>query len=263
MSGILVFFICLAASVAGAISGIGGGIITKPLLEATGLFSVETISFLSGCTVLCMAIVSLLRSRGNGAALHKTGSTAMALGAMVGGIGGKWLFQLFLERISDASMVGIIQNVILFLLTFGVLFTVGKVRAGHEARCKNLPLCAATGLALGLVSAFLGIGGGPINLAVLALLFSMDLKTAAKNSLYIILFSQAASLLLTLGRQEVPSFDWYYLVLMASAGVLGGLGGSFLAKRWNGRQTERFFRCLLVVILLICAWNICRYCLLS
>ena len=53
------------------------------------------------------------------------------------------------------------------------------------------------------LSAFLGIGGGPINLAILSFCFSMDSKTAALNSLYIILFSQAASFINTLVRGTV------------------------------------------------------------
>ena len=44
-------------------------------------------------------------------------------------------------------------------------------------------------ITLGILSSFLGIGGGPINLVVLFFFFSMDTKTAAQNSLYTILFS--------------------------------------------------------------------------
>ena len=56
------------------------------------------------------------------------------------------------------------------------------------------------------MSSFLGIGGGPINLVVLFYFFSMETKTAAQNSLYIILFSQITSLLTTLITHSVPEF---------------------------------------------------------
>jgi uncharacterized membrane protein YfcA len=42
------------ASVIGSICGIGGGVIIKPVLDAVGLYSVSTISFMSGCIVLSM-----------------------------------------------------------------------------------------------------------------------------------------------------------------------------------------------------------------
>ena len=55
---ILVFLICFFASIVGAICGIGGGVIIKPVLDAFGIMSVSAISFLSGCTVLSMTTYS-------------------------------------------------------------------------------------------------------------------------------------------------------------------------------------------------------------
>ena len=48
------------ASVIGAICGIGGGVIIKPVLDAFGLYSVSTISFMSGCIVLAMTAYSVI-----------------------------------------------------------------------------------------------------------------------------------------------------------------------------------------------------------
>ena len=55
-----VFLVCFLASVVGAICGIGGGVIIKPVLDAFGIMDVATISFLSGCTVLSMRLYSLV-----------------------------------------------------------------------------------------------------------------------------------------------------------------------------------------------------------
>ena len=60
---ILSFIISILSSTIGSITGIGGGVIIKPVLDMTGLLSVSVISFLSGCTVLTMSTVSLIRSR--------------------------------------------------------------------------------------------------------------------------------------------------------------------------------------------------------
>ena len=45
------FLVSFLASTAGAICGIGGGVIIKPVLDLFQMASVSTISFLSGCTV--------------------------------------------------------------------------------------------------------------------------------------------------------------------------------------------------------------------
>ncbi|MCD8330303.1 MAG: sulfite exporter TauE/SafE family protein, partial [Lachnospiraceae bacterium] len=57
----------------------------------------------------------------------------------------------------------------------------------------------------GFLGAFLGIGGGPFNVAALTYFFSMDMKTAAQNSLYIIVFSQATGIAELLAAGAVPT----------------------------------------------------------
>ena len=56
------FLVSFLASTAGAICGIGGGVIIKPVLDLFQMASVSTISFLSGCTVLSMSLYSVGRA---------------------------------------------------------------------------------------------------------------------------------------------------------------------------------------------------------
>ena len=63
----LIFLIVsFGASIAGAICGIGGGVIIKPALDAVGVLDVATISFLSGCTVLTMSCYSVYKAKRSG-----------------------------------------------------------------------------------------------------------------------------------------------------------------------------------------------------
>mgnify|MGYP003303251246 CR=1 FL=1 len=90
-----VFLICFFASVAGAICGIGGGVIIKPVLDAFGIMSVSAISFLSGCTVLSMTTYSVIRSKRSGASkIDQSTGFPLAIGAAIGGVLGKNLFQM-------------------------------------------------------------------------------------------------------------------------------------------------------------------------
>ena len=55
---ISLFLICFLASIIGAICGVGGGVIIKPVVDAFGLLTISQASFLSGCTVLlCLPIL--------------------------------------------------------------------------------------------------------------------------------------------------------------------------------------------------------------
>ena len=51
MKVLFYFLVCLLATMAGGISGVGGGVIIKPVMDAVSGLPVAEISFLSGCTV--------------------------------------------------------------------------------------------------------------------------------------------------------------------------------------------------------------------
>lgn len=112
---------------------------------------------------------------------------------------------------------------------------------------------------LGILSSFLGIGGGPINLVVLFYFFSMDTKTAAQNSLYIILFSQIASLVNTLATGSVPEFAIGLLVIMVGCGILGGAAGRMINRRMDAGMVNRLFIGLMIAIMMICVYNMIQF----
>ncbi|HML46246.1 MAG TPA: sulfite exporter TauE/SafE family protein [Clostridia bacterium] len=251
---IIVFLVCVAASTIGGICGIGGGVVIKPVLDSLHLMSVSTISFLSACTVLSMAFVSVYRSRKQ---LLQGGlsGTLLAIGAALGGIAGKMLFDLLKAKLDQDARLLLIQSVVLGVLVLGTLmYTLNKSRI-RTRTVEGKYATVAVGFTLGVLSSFLGIGGGPFNLVVLHYFFSMETKKATRNSLYIVLLSQLANLAQTFLAAKVPEFQVSMLLVMASGGVLGGLFGSFAHKRLSAEQTDRLFLGLLVVILCICVYN--------
>ena len=253
------FVVSFLASVAGAICGIGGGVIIKPAPDMLGLEDVAAISFLSGCTVLSMSCYSVTRSLAKGdSGVDLRVGTPLALGAALGGLAGKQLFELVRSLFADQGMVGAVQAACLGVITLGTLaYTLNKSRIPTHKISAQLA-CVAIGLGLGIMSSFLGIGGGPINLVVLYFFFSMDTKTAAANSLYIILFSQLASLITTLVTHTVPDFRWPVLAVMVAGGIGGGMAGRALNKRMDNKLVERLFIGLMGLIVLICGYNVWR-----
>lgn len=250
---VVVFIVCLLASMVGAVCGIGGGVIIKPVLDAFELFGVSEISFLSGCTVLSMTTYSVARSKFSGESHVRTEtSLPLALGAAAGGLLGKQLFCEISEMLGAEKQVGLIQSACLLIVTVGtLLYTIYKDRIPTR-NIKKAAGCVAIGVGLGMLSAFLGIGGGPMNLVVLYYFFSMGTREAAENSLYIIFFSQLASLMLTLVTKSVPKTDVGLLLLMAAGGIAG--------RTWNQRLRENtvngLFMALMAVIILINLHNI-------
>ena len=89
--------------------------------------------------------------------------------------------------------------------------------------------------------------------------FSVDTKTAALNSLYIILFSQTASFFSTLIQGKTPKFDVLVLTVMGVGGVAGGFLDRTLNKKMTATQVDTLFRWMLVLIVAICCYNLYRY----
>ncbi len=260
MISILIFIICFFASTVGAICGIGGGVIIKPVLDALGIMDVATISFLSGCTVLSMTTYSVIRSKKSGSSkIQQSTGLPLAVGAAFGGIAGKYLFQWLCSLSSDINRVGAVQALCLLIVTLGTLIYTIKKSKIHTIHVTNQFACILIGLVLGIMSSFLGIGGGPINLVVLFYFFSMDTKTAAENSLYVILFSQIASLISSILSKSVPAFSIAVLCLMVAGGITGGIAGRTINKQINEKKVDQLFIWLMLLMIAINLYNIYKY----
>ena len=243
---VVFFLVSFLASVAGAICGIGGGVIMKPLLDATGVLSVSAVSFLSGCTVLSMAVISVGSSMRN--------KTVCVKFAVTLPLAGKAVFQSIKSRAAE-NTVGLIQAAVLLLITLiTFIYTLQKDKV-HTLALENIPACLGVGILLGFFSSFLGIGGGPINLMVLSCFFSMGTKEAAVNSLFIILVSQVFSLIQTVLTGNVPEIEGMFLLLMTAGGILGGKAGSAINRKIREEHVNRLFEGLMAVIMLICVYN--------
>ena len=262
MTAIILLIICLLASSVGAIVGAGGGVIIKPVLDMLGILPVSTVSFCSGCTVLGMSVCSLIRNRNDGVKLQIKTSTALAIGAVLGGLVGKWLFELVTNGFGNERVLGAVQAVFLTLITIGVFLYVCNKDKLPSKNVKSIFAAVIIGIFLGIISSFLGIGGGTSNVAVLFFFFSMEAKEAAKNSLYIIIFSQISSIVTALMTGSVPDFEWLHLLCMVIGGIGGALTGAAISKRIDNKGVEKILKALLIVIIMIDFYNVLKFTIL-
>ncbi len=249
---LLVFVSCCI----GAVCGFGGGVVIKPVLDLVQYDSTQVINFLSGCTVLSMSLytvgVSFLRREKT---VRTAVSTPLAIGAIAGGMIGKEIFSYLLQHASQPGTVRAVQAVVLILLTVCcLLYIVFKKRITPLQTNSMLTACGI-GVFLGTVSGFLGIGGGQFNLIVLYFFFGMDTKTAATNSLYIILLSKISNLLLQIFTHSVPEFEIPSLLIMIAAGILGGILGRSVHKRVADKTVDALLCGVLCTVILICIVN--------
>jgi uncharacterized membrane protein YfcA len=257
---IIFLLISFGASFIGSICGLGGGVIIKPVLDAFHILSVSAISFLSSITVLSMSCYSIGTAKLSGElSIDSNVGTPLAIGAVVGGIIGKAGFEFLSLLFTDKDRIGAIQALCLLIITLGTLIYTLKKASISTKHITNASFSIIIGFILGVLSSFLGIGGGPINLVVLYYFFSMDAKEAAQNSLFIIMFSQISSLMKTLVTGSVPEFNPTFLIIMILGGVLGAIAGRKLNQKINNNTVEKLFIGLMNTIILINIYNIYQY----
>ena len=139
-----------------------------------------------------------------------------------------------------------------------LVYTIRKKNI-KSLKIKSAPASLIIGSALGILSSFLGIGGGPFNLAVLFYFFSMETKDAVQNSLFIILFSQITSLIYMIACGKIPSVNIGMLLAMAAGGLAGGVFGKRIGKQLDGKTTEKLLVFIMMLIIIICIYNSIRY----
>ncbi|MEG0276304.1 MAG: sulfite exporter TauE/SafE family protein [Coprobacillus sp.] len=250
------FIIAFSASIIGAISGMGGGIIIKPLLDVLGHYDISTINLLSSFTVLSMAIASLTKHYYYKTSFDQNMAVILSIGAIVGAMIGDSLLNRIIENSLYPHMVKQLQNIILLFLLIFVYVYMNIYKEKIQFHISNRWIIAIIGMSLGFISTLTGIGGGPINIMILTLFFSMSTKDAVIYSLILIFFSQFSKVINVLLNGNLFQYDLTMLIYMIPAGVIGGIIGSNLNKKIPPLTIHKVFNIVLLFTLCTTLYNI-------
>ena len=252
---IIYFFIALFATTAGSMAGLGVGVIIKPLLVVLGDFNVATISVLSSMTVFSMAIVSIIKQIRYRFKIQYKKTILIGIGSIVGGVIGEKVLKYVLN-LSDGSSITTIQNSILLILLISVYIFMNNRNKFKTYNVSGIFSCILIGIGLGSIASFLSIGGGPINVCVLTLFFSMNTKEAAVNSIVTILFSQGSKLISIATTTGFETFDLSVMPFMIVGGILGGILGSRYNKSIKELYVLKVFNFVVISLIIVNFYNI-------
>lgn len=259
---LLYFLIAIVATTAGSMTGMGGGVIIKPVLDLLGGYDVQTIGVLSSITVLSMSVVSIGRQLLSGTRISYVTAIPLAVGSVAGGLLGQWLLSSIVSAMGTEQLVTVLQNVLLSVLILAVYLYMRNKSRIKGLTVKSPWIAALAGVFLGVCSSFLGIGGGPINVALIIYLFSCDTKTATVCSLLTILFAQLSKLGALTFATGFAGYDLSMLPAMVVGAIAGGFLGASLNKRCTEATVERAFNAVQLLVLVIAVFNIARNLLL-
>ena len=250
---IIYAIVILLACILGAIVGLGGGVFIRPIFDAIGYHNVLNISFFSSSAILTMATVSTVQKVRDGTKIAPGLALLISVGAAVGGMLGNLLLEHLVDTFRIEANVQRVQIVVTVLALSLSLVLTTKNDLRKEIKSKALTL--GMGVLLGATAAFLGIGGGPLNVPIMMIFFGMDIKGAAAYSIVIVFFSHL-SRLITLGvTVGYGYFDLPMLAFVIPAAALGGLIGAKFSKIFSQSTVKRLFMTAISAVILLNIFN--------
>ncbi|MBQ9531999.1 MAG: sulfite exporter TauE/SafE family protein [Eubacterium sp.] len=258
MKDVIYIIVSLFSTLIGSISGMGGGVIMKPIFDMLGDYSAFQISVLTSSTVFAMSAVSVGMSTKKFKQEKEKSKTifCVASGSLVGGLIGDFIFNFLVKSLNDNS-VKAVQNAVLLILVIAVIIYMNSKNRKSLERNNNL-VGIPVGLMLGIISAFLGIGGGPINVAVLIFVFGFEIKTAVICSLSSVLFCQFMKLISIVFNHGAQAFNMKILIFVVIAGVIGALCGRIINRKLSDKAVNGVYTAVQVIVIAMCFVNIYR-----
>jgi len=238
----------------GLIGG-GGSILTVPVLVY--LFSLQPMLatsyslFIVGSTSFVGAVSNLKKGLVNV-------KTALLFGSSS-------IITVFLTRkILISNIPANIANIggftvtlsILTMVLFAILMLIASFvmirnnRKGIELQ-RNEPLkpklfrLIIYGISIGLVTGFLGAGGGFLLIPTLVLLLGLPMKEAIGTSLFIIALNSLFGFMGDIGQY---TFDWFFLLKITTVAIIGIFIGEVIGKKIKGDELKKGFGWFILVI---------------
>ena len=119
--------------------------------------------------------------------------------------------------------------------------------------CPRALKVLVTATAVGLLTGFLGVGGGFLVVPALLLALGLPMRYAAGTSLVVITLTSAAALAVRAGAGSAP--DWGVVLVLTAVSAVGGLVGARLARRVD---TARLTTGFTVLVLGVAAYSAVR-----
>ena len=240
----LAFLLALLIGLSLGLLGSGGSIITLPVLVYVARIPAHEAVGMSLVVVGGTSIVGSLLNARQGCFDWKAGAFFA-----VSGMAGAYVGAKFTHLVSAPVL----------LLFFGVLMLVVGVRlllkneaAARTGQCR-LWRCLGVGLTVGVLTGFLGVGGGFLILPSLVLFAGLEMKSAIGTSLAVIAVNCAGGLA---GQLHYVQLDWPLTLGFLAAASAGMFAGTALTGRLSASTLRRGFAwCVLLLGAALVAWN--------
>lgn len=260
LSLLFLFVIGIVSAVFGSIVGLGGGIVTVPVLILAGpalLGEPVTSQTAVGTSLAVLAFTALSSTwtyRKQGKVDFRSGWLFFITSGPAA-IAGAWLTNGVAQGPFQLAF-GIFMFVMFALMVarekLKPLKTSWKIRRTFTDGAGNLHeygynagLALLIGCGVGLASGLFGIGGGSLFVPLMVLLFRFPPHVATATSMFVILLSSILGSGMHVWNGNV---DWRLFAALAPGALAGGRVGAAIASRLSGRQLLWLLRATLLAM---------------
>ncbi len=237
----------------GLIGG-GGSILTVPvmvyLFGVPPLLATSYSLFIVGSTSLVGAINNLRKGQVNLKAAFFFGTSSIATVFLTR----KFIIPIIPKNIATIGGFTITEPFLTMVL-FGILMLLASISMIRDKNgvapeeecsdCINFFKLLGYGVSIGLVTGFLGAGGGFLLIPALVLLVKLPMKKAVGTSLLIIAMN---SLIGFLGDLDHFDINWRFLLEISLIAAAGIVVGGLLSKRIAGEKLKKGFGWFVLVM---------------
>ena len=252
---ILALLGALAIGVSLGLLGSGGSILTVPVLVY--LVGQEEKTAIAG-SLFVVGTIAAAGSLSFARAGRVDWRSVLYFGppSMVGTYGGAWLGGLVSGLLQLAVFAGVMLLAAGLMLRPPVRRT-GASGAAAPGASRHAVKVVLDGVAVGLLTGFVGVGGGFMIVPALVLLGGLSMHLAVGTSLVIIALKSFTGLVkyLDVLHQAGLHLDWPVLLLVAGVGVAGSFAGRSIGHRVAQEQLRRLFALFLVLLGLLILWR--------
>lgn len=225
------------------ILGGGGSILTVPIfVYVLGFAPKEAIAM----SLAVVGAVSAFGAAGHWRAGNVNPRVALVFGgvAMVGAFLGARL-AAFVSGATQLTLFAVVMLLAAFFMFRGTSTDVRTDDAAPAAMAMPLGLIVVAGLAVGVLTGLVGVGGGFLIVPALVLLGKVPMKQAVGTSLVVIAMNSAAGFSGYVGQVEVA---WRLMGLFAATAIGGILVGTSLVRFVPQAALRRGFAVFLVAM---------------
>jgi uncharacterized protein len=226
------------------LTGAGGSIITLPVLVyLAGVPPREAVG-LSLFVVGAAALVGALQRLKTGE-IHLKAAMMFAVSGMAGAAAGARLTPLVSGRVLMILFAALMLVVALNMLR--------KSKGDHPAGGVCHPWkCLLAGLGVGILTGFIGVGGGFLLMPALVKFARLPLRVATGTSLAVISFNSASGFVSHFG--EAPP-RWSMALVFAGIAAVGVMAGSWVARKLPVERLRQGFALMVIATGCFVLWR--------